>query len=191
MRTKNNSTNLRDIRFVHRRMGLLLFILFIIVAVSGMLLGWKKHLPVLQHPTQQGVSASPSEWLPMDSLIRIANHTLESETGNKLSVQIDKIDARPDKGVVKIVYADHYHSFQIDAVSGEVLSSEYRTSDLIEQIHDGSIIDRVLGWTGGTFKLIYSSAISLALIGCTLTGFWLWYGLKRKRKANSLKNGNI
>ncbi|MDZ7775646.1 MAG: hypothetical protein U5L09_08650 [Bacteroidales bacterium] len=53
---------------------------------------------------------------------------------------------------------------------------------MLENIHDGSILDKLLGFEGETFKLIYTSIMSLALLLFAVTGFWLWYGTIRLRK---------
>jgi uncharacterized iron-regulated membrane protein len=58
---------------------------------------------------------------------------------------------------------------------------ESRRSDFVENIHDGSILDRLLQ-TNGIIKLIYTSIMGLALIIFVVTGFWLWYGPKRMRR---------
>jgi uncharacterized iron-regulated membrane protein len=182
MDRREHAAILRTVRYIHRKTGIFLFAVFMIVAITGLLLGWKKNVRILQYPTQKGLSAEVSEWLPMDSLIAIANRELAARSGGELSSKIDKIDARPDKGVVKVLYADHYYSFQIDAVSGQVLSYEFRASDLVEHLHDGTWVDRQLGLPGGIFKLFYTTILGLALLVFTTTGFWMFYGPKRMRR---------
>jgi hypothetical protein len=58
---------------------------------------------------------------------------------------------------------------------------EKRNSDLIEDIHDGSILDRLFE-TGEKSMLGYTTIMGVSLFMLTLTGFWLWYGPKRLRK---------
>ncbi len=152
------------------------------VGGTGLLLGWKKNVEVLQHPTERGISEKMEEWLPLDSLVHIADKELIARKGMEISSQLDKLDARPDKGMVKIIYKDHYYSVQVDAVTGMVLAFEYRTSDLIEHLHDGTFIDNLFKIPGGIFKLIYTSILSVSLITFATTGFWLWYGPKVMRK---------
>lgn len=181
MNRKKQASVLRTTRSIHRKTGILLFFFFIIVGVTGVFLGWKKYVDVLQYPTQTGISENANEWLPMDSLITIATAEIQAWKGPDYSTEIDKIDVRPDKGIVKFIYKEHYHSLQLDATSGEVLSHEYRTSDLMEHLHDGTFIDRHFGISGGVFKLIYTSILGIALIVFSITGFWLWYGPKLMR----------
>ena len=97
-----------------------------------------------------------------------------------LSLELDRIDIRPDKGVVKFVFVEHYWGVQLDGATGEVLHIERRRADFIENVHDGSVLDYLAG-TGGQIKLAYTSIMGVALLTFTLTGFWLWYGPKRFR----------
>lgn len=41
-----------------------------------------------------------------------------------LDTVIDRIDVRPDKGVVKISFKDHYIGLQIDGATGKVLKKK-------------------------------------------------------------------
>lgn len=118
----------------------------------------------------------------MDTLVALAHNEMKARNGANISLELSKVDARPDKGIVKVIYENHYNSVQLDAVTGEVLSYEYRTSDLIEHLHEGTIIDNYFGLPNGIFKLFYTSIMGLALITFTITGFWLWYGPKVMRK---------
>ena len=95
-----------------------------------------------------------------------------------MSFEIDRIDVRPDKGMVKFVFVEDYWGLQLDLTTGELLHIERRRSDFIENIHDGSILDYVFGISGGYLKLIYTSIMGLSLLTFTITGFWLWFGPK-------------
>ena len=84
--------------------------------------------------------------------------------------------------MVKFIFEHHYNGVQLDGTTGSILQITRRNSDLIENIHDGSILDRVLGIDGDILKLIYTSIIGISLLLFSLTGFWLWYGPKVMRK---------
>jgi len=90
---------------------------------------------------------------------------------------------RPSKGIAKFVFKEHYWELQLDATTAEVLQISRRNSDIIENIHDGSIVDRFLGIEGGWFKLFYTSVLGIALLTFSITGFWLWYGPKRMKES--------
>ena len=177
---KQQAKVLRTFRKVHRITGALLFAFFFIVAITGLLLGWKKQTGLLPK-SEKGISNNSKDWLSIDSLQAKADAYLLDSVSPHLSVKMDRIDIRPDKGMVKFVYADHYWGLQLDCTTGELLQIDKRASDFIEQIHDGSIIDHK--FTGkDIFKLIYTSIMGIALLTFTITGFWLWYGPKRMRK---------
>lgn len=175
---------LRLFRKVHRVTGALLFVFFFIVAVTGLLLGWKKHSGGYLLPeSSRGTSTELRDWLPLDRLQANALQYLRDSVSADLSTEIDRIDVRPDKGMVKFIFTGHYWGVQIDGATGRLLQVEQRRSDFIENVHDGSVIDNYLGTSDGQFKLFYTSVMGLALVLFTVTGFWLWYGPKRMRAA--------
>ncbi len=179
MNTKQQASLIRTARKIHRFFAAGLFFIFLIIAVTGMLLGWKKNMDTLLPESQTGSSANTADWLSFDRLRAVAFETLSDSVGSDISSELDRIDARPSRGMVKFVFKDHYWEVQLDAATAEVLNVSQRKSDIIENIHDGSIIDYAFNTTsGGIFKLIYTSITGLALLTFTLSGFWLWYGPK-------------
>jgi len=181
-RRKKQAKVLRQFRSVHRAMGALLFVFFFVISVSGVLLGLKKNSGDLLLPkTQKGTSTNLAEWLPLQTLQQKAEAVLRDSVSGDLSAKLNRIDVRNEKGIVKFIFADHYYGIQLDGVTGKVLHIGKRRSDVIENIHDGSILDSYLG-TQGYIKLIYTLIMGIALLLFTITGFWLWYGPKRMRK---------
>lgn len=173
---------LRNFRKWHRITGALLFVFFFIVAITGSLLGWKKNSGgLIMAKSYKGSSTDLKDWLTVNSLYKNACTYLKDSVSANLSTEIDRIDIRKDKGMVKFVFAQHFTGLQMDGATGKVIFVENRRADYIEKIHDGSIIDFYLGWDG-YFKLFYTSMMGLALVLFTVTGFWLWYGPKRMRK---------
>lgn len=130
--------------------------------------------------TVQGSSTNVETYLSPVELQSIAKDILQ-DAYPKLNSEIDRIDIRPAKGTAKIVFVQHYVGIQLDAVSGELLHIGVRNGDLIENIHDGSIVDKALGFKEIS-KLIYTSTLALSLLGFTISGFWLWYGPKRMKR---------
>jgi uncharacterized iron-regulated membrane protein len=102
-----------------------------------------------------------------------------------ISPELDRIDFRPDKGMVKFVFVDDYWGLQLDCTTGELLLIEKRRSDFIEDLHDGSIADALLGTSDEQIKLVYTSIMGSALLIFSITGFWLWLGPRRMRKVRS------
>ncbi len=177
---------LRLTRQLHRWTGISLFLFFFIVGVTGLLLGWKKNSGgLLLAPTQKGTSTELGDWLPLHELRTLAVTYLRDSVSTELSTEVDRIDVRPDKGIVKFTFADHYQGLQLDGATGRLLLVEQRRADFIENIHDGSIVDNWLGLGGGTFKLFYTTVMGTALLVFTVTGFWLWYGPRRLRRGKA------
>jgi uncharacterized iron-regulated membrane protein len=183
MNRKEHAGMLRITRKIHRWMGATLFVLILIISITGLLLIWKKNSGGAIYPgTAKGVSSDVNNWLPLARLLIISDSVMEAQTSQ--SSQVDRLDIRPDKGVVKFIYKEHYWSTQLDGLTGEVLRVEKRNHDLIEDIHDGVMLDKLLGTPGELMKLIYGSITGLALLLFTITGFWLWFGPKMMRRKN-------
>ena len=173
---------LRIFRKVHRTTGAALFIFFFFVSITGLLLGWKKHSGGYILPkSYSGTSTDLKDWLPLDSLHTNAVQIVRDSISPTLSLDLERIDIRKDKGMVKFVFVEDFWGVQLDGATGKLLHIERRRSDFIENIHDGSILDYYFGTTDEQIKLIYTSVMGTALLTFTVTGFWLWYGPKRMR----------
>ena len=182
---KDYAKTLRTVRKIHRTAGALLFSFFIVIAITGLLLGWKKNSNGIILPkSYQGTSNNLQHWLPLDTLQFIAFKTLRDSIDSSIDLSLQRIDARPKKGMIKFVFDNHYWGIQLDGATGNLLAITKRRSDFFENIHDGSILDIIFGTKGEIIKLIYTSIMGTALLVFTSTGFWLWYGPKRmKRKS--------
>jgi len=178
---KKQAKWVRYFRWLHRKVSLAFFIFILIMTITGILLGLKKPTGLLA-PTQKGVSTELSIWLPVHTLQQKAERYLHDSISKELSVELDRVDIRPDKGIVKFIYKHHYHGLQLDGVTGDLLSIETRSSDFIEALHDGSILDDLTGTGGEQFKVSYSVLVGVSLLLLILSGLWLWYGPRRIRK---------
>lgn len=171
---------IRDFRKIHRYSGLALLFFLLLMGFTGLLLGWKKQVPLLP-PTGKGASANAAHWLPFDTLQAKAHAYLQGSAGQHLSLELDRIDIRPDKGIAKFVYVDHYWEVQLDCTTAALLSVGKRHSDFLEQLHDFSFFDRGLQTGNDIIKLVYCTLMGLALILFCISGFWLWYGPKQMK----------
>lgn len=169
----------RSYRRLHTWLAIPLAIFLLIMGVTGLLLGWKKQVELLP-PTQKGVSDKASEWISLQQLEQIGLQYAQDSL-QLTNPEIDRIDIRPGKGIAKVRFTEAYAEMQFDLSSGELLSTGTRTSDFIEQLHDGSILENWLGLDGDWSKAIYSSLTGLGLIGLSFSGFFLWYNPRRIR----------
>jgi uncharacterized iron-regulated membrane protein len=164
---------LRQFRTWHHWIGISVVLFMFITSITGVLLGWKKNVEVLQPATLKGTSTNLQQWISFDRVAAAASAAVDSVVGRTL--EIDRMDVRPDKGIIKVTFKEGYWEAQIDATTGKVLSVAQRHADWIEHLHDGSIIS-------DGFKLLYTNYIGLGLLMLAITGFWLWYGPRRIRK---------
>lgn len=143
-----------------------------IMIVAGLFLMLKKDVDWIQPPTQRSaiaVDGAPDTTLA--ELYEAAAAIPELEIGDWS--EFDRIDIRSDRGIAKFIAPNRWEA-QIDLVSLEVLSLEYRHSDLFEQIHDGSFF---ADWVK-TFIFLPVGVILLVLWG---TGIWLFFEPYYKR----------
>lgn len=153
---------------------------FVMIAVTGILLLVKKDFDWLQPPTQKGAESdlAAAPFLPLAVIFDIASEFEHFRTID----DIDRIDFRPGKRVHKLRSKHDHWELQIDAVTGTVLSRERRRSDLIEQIHDGSFFaDIVHGWV--------MPGVAIALVLMAVTGIYIWWfpiqTRRRRRRARA------
>lgn len=164
---------LRQFRTLHKWIGISLAFFILTSSITGLMLGWKKNIPLLQPKMYLGTSAQLAEWKSFDAIAISAKHAIDSVT--KRTIEIDRMDVRPDKGVVKVLFAEGYWEVQVDGKTGKVFSVAQRHADWIEHIHDGSIISEFV-------KVVYTNIIGIGLSILALSGLYLWYGPKVIRK---------
>ncbi|NNF07069.1 MAG: PepSY domain-containing protein [Candidatus Eisenbacteria bacterium] len=114
----------------------------LIVLGSGLLLQVKKEVTWIQPKTMRGEGDVPE--LTFEDILSAASTVREAQISGWPDV--DRLDVRPKKGVIKIRSKNRYE-IQIDHQTAEVLQVAYRRSDVIEQIHDGSFFhDKAKLW---------------------------------------------
>ena len=160
-------------RQLHRWGAFLTALPLLVTLGSGLLLLLKKDWAWVQPPTQRGSGTELA--LGWDAIL--ARAAAVPEAGIESWQDVDRLDVRPELGMLK-VRAKNRWEVQLDAVTGEILSSSYRRSDLIESIHDGS-------WFHDRAKLWVWLPAAVILVGLWFTGVYLWwlpYGMRRRRR---------
>jgi len=171
--------SLRKYRQWHQGVGISIALLVLISSLTGILLAWKKDIDVLQPPTQKSIAVEEQAWLPIETLASLAQDSLAKHL-NQAKPEIDRMDVRPAKGIVKVNFTKGYWEVQVDGYTGNILSIARRHSDWIEQVHDGSIVSDL-------FKLVSMNSLGLGLLILTGSGIWLWFGPRRIRKIKKRK----
>ena len=105
----------------------------LIVIVTGILLLLRKDIDWIQPPSAKGSAQTPT--IAFDSILITAKSVAKANIEDWSD--IDRLDVRPAKGIIKIRAVNQWE-IQIDQQTGEVLSTAYRRSDVIEAIHEGT-----------------------------------------------------
>ena len=165
---------------MHRWGALIAAVPLALVIATGLLLQVKKQVPWVQPPTQKGTGQVPG--LDWPRILAAAQAAPEANVTSWDDV--DRLDVRPGKGLIKIQCKNSWE-LQIDASTGDLLSSKYRRSDWIEALHDGSFFhDNVKLW-------IFLPS-GLILMGLWVSGVYLWYLpiQARRKKIRRLQERN-
>jgi uncharacterized iron-regulated membrane protein len=121
-------------RKVHHWISIAIVFPLLLVVITGILLLVRKDFAAIQPPTQRGSALVPT--LAFERVL-LAAQSAAPQAQIRGWQDIDRLDVRPDKGVIKVRARNHWE-IQLDASSGEVLQVAYRRSELIESLHDGS-----------------------------------------------------
>ena len=161
-------------RLIHHWATLAVALPVAVIIGSGILLLLKKDIDWIQPPTIRGSAEAPVLDLP--AILARARTVPEAEISGWQD--IDRLDVRPGKGMLKI-RAENAWEIQLDWATGEVLQVAYRRSDFIESLHDGSFFhDHAKLW------IFLPAAIVLAFMW--LTGLYL-FALPHLAKARKAK----
>lgn len=162
-------------RRLHRWGAVFVALPFLLILATGILLQFKKEAAWIQPPTQRGVGGELS--IGFDAILAAAASV--PEAGISSWDDVDRMDVRPDRGIVK-VQAVNGVEVQVDTATAEVLQSMMRRSDLIEALHDGS-------WFHDRVKLWILFPVALVLLSLWGTGVYLWLlpGITRRRKKHA------
>jgi uncharacterized iron-regulated membrane protein len=159
-------------RKLHRWGAILIALPLLAVICTGILLQVKKQVPWVQPPTARGVGGDPAV-----SFEAILDAARGAGKGIESWDDVDRLDVRPGKGVVK-VRGNNRWEVQVDTATAEVVHVAYRRSDLIESIHDGS-------WFSDGLKLWLFLPSAVILFVLWFTGIYLWWlphGVKRRKR---------
>lgn len=165
-------------RWVHRWASVWVALPMVIVIVSGVILQLKKESAWIQPTTQIG--SSGELMLSFDQILEISRLIPEAQVQSWND--IDRLDVRPEKGVLKVRCKNRWE-IQLDTKTGEVLQVAYRRSDMIESIHDGSFFH-------DSFKRSFFLPAGVILLVVWATGIYLFIRPLGVHVARKPKNQN-
>ncbi|WP_108063512.1 PepSY domain-containing protein [Poseidonibacter lekithochrous] len=166
---------------IHYWGSAVIIIPLLIVLGSGLLLQVKKEFAWIQPKTMKTKYRDLT--LTFDKILEVSKTVEEAKINSWKDVKL--LDVRPGKGITK-VRAKNNWEIQIHNESAEVLAVNFRRSDIIESIHDGS-------WFHDAAKLWIFLPSAVILLLLSLTGFYLFLKLlpsKMKKRKHKLSNKN-
>ena len=165
-------------RKLHRWGAILIALPLLVMVGAGILLQLKKASDWIQPPTRSGTGDAPE--IGFDRILAAARTVPEATVQTWRDV--DRLDVRPSKGVVKVRARSGWEG-QVDTTTGAVLQAAVRRSDVIEAIHDGSFFHEKA-------KLWLFLPAALVLAGLWGTGMYLFFlpaWKRRKGRAHKAK----
>lgn len=151
-------------RKVHYWAGFVILLPVAVIIGSGVLLQMKKQWTWVQPAERRGTGTVPV--LTFDGILdRVKEVPSMGVTGWG---DVNRLDVRPDRGMAKVWLRNGWE-VQVDLGTGAVLQTEYRRSDFIESIHDGSF------FAGDVTKLGVFLPAGVTLFLLWLSGVWMWW----------------
>ncbi|MEI7588367.1 MAG: PepSY-associated TM helix domain-containing protein [Chitinophagia bacterium] len=174
---------LHNFRSLHKQFASVLFVFFFLIGLTGCLLSFKSAFTkVIFENKLISAESKLARILPLDSLEKIATAVL-NEKANTNFKKSEKLEIKISKGTVLFYYKDAY-SIQINGASGAPILIEKKFGGVIQDIHDGAILDGLFANKLSLSKKVYSIIMGLSLLLLTITGTYMWYKpkmLKNKR----------
>lgn len=151
------------VRQFHRWGAVVVAIPFLLVVATGILLLLKKEVAWIQPPTAKGTAKVPS--ISWEALLDAVRSQPQAEMQSWDDIQ--RLDMQPKRGIIKVQGKSSWE-VQVDFQTGKVLATEYRRSDFIESLHDGS-------WFHDGAKLGVFLPCALVVLGLWFTGIYLFF----------------
>lgn len=165
---------LSKFRKLHSFLAPLFFIFFISVSVTAILLAFKSNYSnILFKNRAIKFSNALSKWKPMDSLELSVTKFVNEKTNHSFK-RSEKAEVKVEKGSLIYYFKDGIIA-NVNGENGEVISIEKKYGGLIQDIHDGAIIDSYIKTSNAFIKKMYTIIVGLAFFVMTITGIYLWY----------------
>jgi len=167
----------RDTRKIHKVGAIIIALPFLVILITGLLLQVKKDVAWVQPSSIEGVSKIPI--ITFQQILEVAKSVPEAEINTW--ADINRLDVRPDKGMVKI-RANNQWEIQIDSETAEILQVEYRRSDIIEAMHDGS-------WFADAAKYWIFLPTGFIILVLWITGIYMYFipALNKRRNQKRME----
>ena len=168
--------------YIHLWLGVIATVALISISITGILLNHKRGLGLMPDVPHEPAGAFNTS-LSLDRLAYAALVAAPREAkgdwqeGQPVDISlIDRMDARPRNGFVKVRLRDKASTeMTVDLTTGKVLHVGRRGDVFLEKLHSGEAF-------GGPL-VILSDIAAVALVLTLITGYWLWLVPKIGRAA--------
>lgn len=168
----------RFLRLAHRWVSIVATPVLAVMIGAGVLLMLKKDIAWIQPPSERGQAIETAPDTTIAALFAAARTA--PEAGIESWDDLDRFDINPGRGIAKLISNSRWE-VQVDLQTLEVLAVNYRRSDIIEQIHDGSFFAE---WA----KLWVFLPVGVGLGLLLLSGVYLFFLPHYKRAIRSRRN---
>jgi len=149
--------------YTHLWLGVIVAFLVIIISLTGIMLNHKRALGFMPGTDARQPGAF-AQSLPLPELARRAAAAVTPDVATS---GIDRMDVRPDKGIIKVRFNDtSITEVTLALHDGAVLVTGLRNDSFLEQLHSGDAF--------GKAGYLLSDLAAAALILLLLSGFWMW-----------------
>lgn len=168
-------------RKVHKWAGLILSVVFMFVALTGLLLIFYTPLG-LGTPLKTGTKADLSQSVTIDKVV--STTTSQGLPGVTSIEDIFRIEWTPSENVYRVRLANN-QEVQIDASTGEVLSTKPDYTGLLISLHDGYFFGNWYRYSALTLAGV--SLILLSFSGYCMVGYPLYKHLVARKNEKNLR----
>ena len=161
-------------RTIHKWFGVIFAVALLNISITGLLLLEKKNFNWIQPVTQTGSDGGIDRFITTEQLFAAVLAQGHEDFGDV--EDIDRVDLRLSKRVFKVRSKHNYCEMQVDAITGNILSTSKRNSDKIEAWHDGSMF-------GELAHRYLMPIVAVTTIVLTITGMYMWFAPVIKRRA--------
>ncbi|EAQ96539.2 putative iron-regulated membrane protein [Congregibacter litoralis KT71] len=149
--------------YSHLWIGVTVSFLVVMISVTGMMLNHKRTFGFMPETAFKQAEAFAAS-LPLPTLAQLAEAAVAPEVA---ATGIDRMDVRPDKGIIKVRFNDAKISEVTLALNdGTLLLAGLRNDSFLEKLHSGDVF--------GKRGFLLSDVAGGALVLLFLSGFWVW-----------------
>lgn len=177
----------RNLRTVHRWIGLATSLFLLLISVTGLLLALKSKFDWIRPPTMKGEAvASLSEVIGPGQAVAAGITAGIPELAKESDLRRFEYHAKDN--VYKLLTKDGFREVQVDGKTGRVLSTGRRNDQMLESLHDLSLIHPSLHEWGLPVVAVGLFGLSASGVGIFFVPVWKRWKFRRSQaeKAQSM-----